>query len=769
MIKFSFMKIPHLPSSPILLCAGLALSVTQLQAVEFYAESFDDEVAAQVSFNNGAATSYTFVDYSNFTVSSPNPAVTPAAKTIPAAPNTLPGTAATRGLLMQVKYENVVINDPPPNTITATDATTRILNVVAMANKDENLKLNLPANYRVSFDFYLRLSPSITLGATTGIPTNTGTTEQMLWGVHYTSADPMGRSWRSTRGNGMWGWLATEGGHGTTVGADASLYRGTVLAGGRALGKDAAGVDLADVGTYFTPAFGASSSPMPNAPANQWVQAVITKFGSQLTVEYKGTQPGTVLTRFYSNEEVLFEGGSVMVGYEDSFASKSFAELDQWMLLDNLRVEQIDPPTLVVTASTPLVTYTGSEQQGTWLVKNQQAANPLTVSAVTFEGANAGDFSVVTPLPIVVDPGASSPLVVAFNPAAPNGVKNATMNLTSNDPQVPNYTGIKLSARRSVPTFFAAHYKLEEASGTSLLNSATTGNATLTARQAVVFQKTSLIGDPGKSLGLLPAQTSATGNYLVAPVTHSPTFSVSLWIKPESTGVARTLFQRDPDFLGPLDGIYGLILQNDGTLAWRVAGNDVILTNDPLTNGEIYHVVLSHLDDDGFGNGNARRTRLYVNGLLVGSAVDADAKGFEDYPLLPAAGTEGLYIGSRTTAGEGYQGDMDDIQVYGAELSPEQIWNLYRQPGITGLTAQTLSNTNMIYLPPGGAGGANGALQLTFRSNPSIAYVVSSSTDLVEWIPGDPFQGAPNADTTTTTIPLPSPPAQKRFYRIETP
>ncbi|MDB6068962.1 MAG: hypothetical protein JWL81_133, partial [Verrucomicrobiales bacterium] len=414
----------------------------------------------------------------------------------------------------------------------------------------------------------------------------------------------------------------------------------------------------------------------------------------------------------------------------------------------------------------PIVTFTGTPTSGTYLIANTQAAAALTVENVTFDGANAADFSIVTPLPLVVPAGSSAPLEVRFNPSGPNGIKTANMTVVSNDPQQPSYPPIVVRARRSVGVFFAAHYKLDDTSGTAALNSAVTGSATFEVRDPLAFSRESLIGGTGTSIGFLPAQTGTTGNYFVSTITHTPTYSVSMWIKPEDTGAIRTLFQRDPDFVSPVDGIYGLLLNPDGALTYRVADADVVPGNISIPNGEIHHVVLTHLDTDGFGNTTANRIRLYVDGQLAGQAIAEDAKGFLDYPFSPTA--SGLHFGSRTTAGNGYQGDMDDVQVFSAELSPEQVWDLYRHPGLIGPNAATLSTTAVTYTPPGGPGGATGLVNLTWRSNPSIQYSIISSTDLTNWTaPGviTAF-GTPDSDTTSLSVPANGP---LRYYRITAP
>jgi len=723
-----------LPALPLLMLLTARMSVS---AAEIVAESFDDESQAKFTLNNGAGAAATYVDYSSMTVGA-------ATHSIPEAPRPIAGSQATRGMLLKADY--------------AAGAAERIANLV-MLDGPGGTRLNLTDNYRLKFDFHLRLSTAVTLtaGGWPDLILNAGSTEHLLWGVGYNSLQPMGRGWRSTRGSGMWGFLATEGGHGATVGGDAALFNNTTVAGTRNMDLVTA---PADVTNFFAPAFGADASPVPNCPANQWCEADITVRAGQVTVEFGAV--GRTKTKFYENVAGP-AGGSVMVGYEDAFNSASWAPDDQWMLLDNIVVEDLAPATLIVnpSAAAPLRTFTGTPVTAAWEILNSRGAGDLTITGVNFGGTNAADFSLLTPLPLVVGPGSIVPLEISFQPAPPNGIKSATLTIVSDDPQTPNYTLGDLRARRSVGSFLHAHYKLDETSGTALTDSSGNGpNAALTVREAVAYGRPSALGpaDTGTSIGFLPAQTSTTGNYFTSSVVHTPSFSISLWIRPASTGAQRTLFQRDYDSLSPYDKLYGLHLLNDGTLAWRVRSTTIIPADGdppqtPLADSEPHHIVLTHLDEDGFGNDTAARSRLYVNGRLIGEKTGGNARGFDDYPLNPVTGA--LHVATRTIAGFGYSGDMDDFQVYGVELSREQVWELFQRPGVTAASTWSILS----------AVRSGSDFTVTFPSSPGGNYRLLRSPDLLNWNPaGEALPGAP--DALTTSLADPAPPEGVQFYRV---
>ena len=73
-------------------------------------------------------------------------------------------------------------------------------------------------------------------------------------------------------------------------------------------------------------------------------------------------------------------------------------------------------------------------------IENQGAAETLDISAVTFTGANANDYSVASPAtPFTVNGASNQVLNVTFNPSA-DGTRFATLNIVSNDADESNYS-----------------------------------------------------------------------------------------------------------------------------------------------------------------------------------------------------------------------------------------------------------------------------------------------------------------------------------------
>lgn len=724
----------HLSLAPRTLILSGLLSLP-LAAADLFTEPFNDEASAHVGTNNGSGGTVAYVDYSLLVIGAQQ-------ITIPEAPRSIPGAIPTRGVLLKIDY--------------AAPTTDRIVNLIALDAPAGN-RLAFTDNYRLKFDSYQRLSPSVTLAPAGGFPNETGTTEHLLWGIGYNANLPLGRSWRTGRGNGTWGWLATEGGYSATNGSDASVYVNGTLTGGRNL--DPASADFA---AYFLPAFSNTASPIPGAPANQWVETDITVLGGQVTVQFKGTT-GTA-TKFFQNVQGSI-AGAAMVGYEDASGSTSFDPDNQWMLVDNMIVEDLTPPTMTVAPLTPVSTWTGTPVQFSYTITNARTDAPLTISAVNFSGTNAADFSPVTPLPLVIPQGQSAILELAFNPlTGNNGVRTANLTIVSDDPQSPSFPITGLAARRSGPAFLTAHYKLDESSGTNFADSSGNGfTGGAQVREPLAFNQPSLLGtgSPGSATGFLPAQASNLGSYFAASPTHTPSFSLSLWIKPASTGSNRTLFQRDPDFDSTLDEIYGLILESSGRLVFRVASGEVLNSDaftDTIVDGNTYHVAVTHLDTDGFGNASAQRSRLYINGRLIAETAAPDTTGFDDYPINPTVGS--LHFASRTVAGHGYSGDLDDIQLYGTELSKEQIWQIFSAAGQTARASWQITDATRSGIFPNPS-----FFELTFPSSPDGTYRLFRSPDLTNWSPiGDSFPGHPtNLSTSTTDA---APPGTNTFYRI---
>ena len=209
------------------------------------------------------------------------------------------------------------------------------------------------------------------------------------------------------------------------------------------------------------------------------------------------------------------------------------------------------------------------------------------------------------------------------------------------------------------------------------------------------FGEESLVGGDGFSLGLdAPGINHPTGSYLtIADAPHPESFSFSLWMKPQLTGAVQALVARDNVWWPSPCNFYCLFIDAQQSLVWKTANVENIISEDPIEEDETYHVVVTHLDDDGADTGSAARSRLYLNGELLEEAEDP-----EEIPSLDAIADANdiyrfLWAGTLSSFG-GFWGEFDDFQFYSTELTGEQIAEMYANPGTTASFGGTNGDYN---------------------------------------------------------------------------
>jgi len=108
--------------------------------------------------------------------------------------------------------------------------------------------------------------------------------------------------------------------------------------------------------------------------------------------------------------------------------------------------------------------------------------------------------------------------------------------------------------------------------------------------------------------------------------------------------------------------------------------------------------------------------------------VDENSNTFE-IPEYSGELNSRLWIGTRSGAGTGFNGDLDDFQLYNIELSPQQILGMYQTPGITAdeVALDPLEITNFVRMSTGRS------IYLDFKSRPNKTYRVEASQDLETW------------------------------------
>ncbi len=222
-------------------------------AAELFSEPFDAEATAKVVVRKDANAAVVYVDYANYVRNMPGTSG-PVTIRIPEAPNRLPGSAATRGVVLSALY----------------GGTPRAVNLIAAAAAN-GAPVVFTGDHRLKFDMWLSMDPTAT-------PTSTGTTEFGIWGLNGLDSVTLSRSNRAN-GRGIWGWLSNEGGAGTAAGSgDASIYFNATDPVRRENVVDA---------SLFNVAF-AQGSPLPRTPNNQWTAVEVDVIGTRAVVRMNG-------------------------------------------------------------------------------------------------------------------------------------------------------------------------------------------------------------------------------------------------------------------------------------------------------------------------------------------------------------------------------------------------------------------------------------------------------------------------------------------------
>ena len=707
-------------SKLMLFTCGLALIGAKMSSAQvLYSEGFDSEESAKIGTDEDPFTLLAFTDYSEFDVGAESHAV-------PEAPNRIAGSAPTSGLLLQANVEDEE-NFGSSGGI-----------VVIALEAVEGSPMVFSGDYRVSFDVFVSIDPIFETS-------HPGTTEVVLWAVG--TEEGAERNLFATRKSadvtGTWGWLATDSDIGSS--GDATIYVGSSL-------EEIIKETTNDPSELFLEAF-PDATPFPGTPNGIWTTVQIDVRGSSVSVHFNG------VPIFEVNDSPATEG-LLSVGYEDPFNSLSGSPDFQWAILDNLVVTRLEPPSLAITTKTaiPEIDEEGKTATGELLVSNNREQE-LIVSEIKLTGQGAAAFLIDTPTPITVPAGGEVAVEVVFDPGGENGTYSAIAEFVSNDPDKPSIL-VALEATRAVAAQLLAHFKLDDPDGSTRPADAS-GNdvgASYQERDPILFEQPALAGS-GSAVGFTAAQAPDSGNFILATPLHTPTISASMWIKPEEISGEHALINRDPAFTGQ-DSIYGLFIDPEGTLVFRSSGEAAVQTDpETIAEGETYHVVVTHLDTDGFGNDTATRTRLYVNGELVIEATDDDTFGFDRYP--PDARTTALYIATKSAAGFGYTGAMDDVQLYSVELSEQQVAAMFANPGRTAVDAPSSAfEVTSVRVIPG-----TRHVSLTWNSTPGKSYTVQQASDLKAW--EEAADGIPSGGEQTSYTDMDvSAELTNRYYRV---
>ena len=308
-------------------------------------------------------------------------------------------------------------------------------------------------------------------------------------------------------------------------------------------------------------------------------------------------------------------------------------------------------PDIFVKRELDLGQLTTDVQQLTIPISNVGTDNALTISDVTVSGPDA-DRIAITGFPATVPPGGNGLVQYTLTPGR-TGAFQFTFTINSDDVDAEDQAReVAITAASINPAGPWGHYTMNEA-----------------ADAAEMFDVTGrgnhgIFNGPTLAVNALASGTSAAfsgGSQGEIPGTSLPltNFSVSMWINQSSNGGLQTLFGQGsgtPNFA---------VLVNEGELSW-FAEDAIEFSSGSLASETTYHVAATY-----DASGASPTSVLYLDGVEVARQEDAAAVEVDDDPY---------YIGAFATA-LGFEGSIDDVQVYNRVLAADTIKELFDTPG----------------------------------------------------------------------------------------
>jgi len=308
----------------------------------------------------------------------------------------------------------------------------------------------------------------------------------------------------------------------------------------------------------------------------------------------------------------------------------------------------------------------------TFTIKNigNAVLNLTGTPVVQISGANASEFSVVSQPSSTVAASGSVNFQIQFAPIT-SGTKNATVTITSNDPNNATFT-FAIQGMATTQNLLA-WWQFDDAAA-SATTADQSGNGNTGALNGSPLP--TLLPSGGQlngaiSFGGVAGQCVAVAN----SATLNPTtgITISVWINPASWGTNnnRRIVQK-----GSGDNQYRLTAENN-VLKFDLKGLTNITTAEPTVN------TWTHVA----GTWDGATMRLYINGSQVTSAAVAGAI---------ATTTDALYIGTKTpgsVATDCFNGLIDDLRIYGRALSAAEVADLASETGVVTITASDATAT----------------------------------------------------------------------------
>lgn len=223
----------------------------------------------------------------------------------------------------------------------------------------------------------------------------------------------------------------------------------------------------------------------------------------------------------------------------------------------------------------------------------------------------------------------------------------------------------------------ANHYDLDFAGGWNGGGSAFSASAKV-GGGAIAFHRNSSNPNSGGYLGWNDATPSA----LLSALARN--FSISVWVKTSDATAAGIISADVPGSANDLIPV-GLTGASFGEVAFTTGsagGDDAVYSTTPLNDGQWHHLVMTRSQGSG-------EKRVYIDGLLDNSDYSGDGGHFGPTNVLDAP--RKLTIGALADASNadpndsnyhnGYEGSLDDLQIYSGVLNGVQVDYLYQHPG----------------------------------------------------------------------------------------
>lgn len=389
-----------------------------------------------------------------------------------------------------------------------------------------------------------------------------------------------------------------------------------------------------------------------------------------------------------------------------------------------------------------------------------------TITGIAITGSGASAFSVTQALPLDVAAGAGATLDIRFDPAGSGEVFEAVLEIVSNDIIHPTLS-IPLRGK-AIDGGLLFRLPFDDPAGSTTgafgVPAESTGNGYPAAMivnagaPQPVFGRPPLAGSEGFSTMFNDAGSS--GNFVLTgnDFPHTATVSYSLWVRPTAGSGEDTLFNRDPNF-STGDNIYGCNISTAGVVNFRISGAELVASEPgAVADDSTHHLVVTHLDSTGFGDFQADRTRLYIDGVMV-----AENTNTAEIPQYFGGTNSRLWIATRSAAGTGFNGEMDDFQLYITELSPSEVAELFDNPGtVVGEAPRAPFAITRI------ARAADGqSVELTWNSRPDRDYALESSPDMVIWEELDDSIPSAGESTSVTVSAAVTPDLQRIYFRVK--